>query len=141
MEWQNDPSSKSKADKFRHLRGQVQKGLHDMKDHWWERKVDEVQMYADSNNSKQFFEDLKTVYGLSQSGPTPLLSADVSTLIKDQETLREQWAEHFCKLLNRPSSVSTTAFDQIPQQPTLDELDHLPSVTDIMKAIHQLNSD
>ena len=71
----------------------------------------------------------------------PLLSADGSTLIKDQEALREWWAEHFTILLNRPSSVSATALDQIPQQPTLDELDHLPSVIEIMKAIHQINSD
>ena len=47
----------------------------------------------------------------------------------------------FSNLLNRPSLVSTTELDQIPQQFTLDELDHLPSVTGIKKAIHQMNSN
>ena len=47
VEWQNDPDSKAKTDKFRHLRGQAQKGLCQMKDNWWDRKADEVQKYAD----------------------------------------------------------------------------------------------
>ena len=127
--------------KFRHLRGQAQKGLHKMKDHWWDRKADELQKYADSNNSKQFFRVLRTIYGPTQSWPTPLLSADGSTLIKDQDVLREQWSEHFSNILNRPSSVIATAHDQIPQHPTLDELDHLPSDIEIKKAIHHMNSN
>lgn len=77
-----------------------------MKDKWWAGKAEEVQKYADSHNSKQFFGALKTVYGPSKSGSTPLLSADGSTLIKDQEGLRNRWAEHFKTLLNRPSAVS-----------------------------------
>ena len=46
------------------------KGLCEMKDHWWDRKTDEVQKYADSNNSKQLIRALKTVYRPTQSGPT-----------------------------------------------------------------------
>ena len=76
VEWKNDPSSKSKVDTFRHLRRQAQKGLYEMKDHWQDRKADEVQKYAYSNNSRQFFRSLKTVYGPSQSEPIPVLSAD-----------------------------------------------------------------
>ena len=34
----------------------------------------------------------------------------------------------YSNLMKRPSSVSTTALNQIPQQPTLDELNHLPSL-------------
>ena len=41
----------------------------------------------------------------------------------------------------RPSSVSATAVNQIPQQSTLDELDDLASVNEIMKATHQMNSN
>ena len=48
--------------------------------------------------------------------------------------------EHFSRLLNRPSSVSITALDQILQQPILDEFGLLMSVIEIMIAIHHLNS-
>ena len=141
VEWQNDPNSISKADKFRHLREQAKKRLCAMKYHLWDRKADEVQKYTSSNNSKQFFGALKTVYGPSQSGPTPFIYQ-----LTDQHWTRtkrlwaEWWAEHFRNLLNRPSTVSTTALDRIPLHPTQDELDH-QSVFEIIKAIHQMNSD
>ena len=114
MEWQKDPNPNPRQTNSDISRGQAQKGLWEMKDHWWDRKADEVQKshwwdrkadevqkYADLNNSKHFFGAPKTVYGPSWSGPTPLLSAEGSTLIKDQDALREQWAEHFSNLLNR----------------------------------------
>ena len=39
-----------------------------------------------------------------------------------KEALREWWAEHLSNSLNRPSSVSTTALDQISQQSTQDDV-------------------
>ena len=76
-----------------------------MHDKWWEKKAEEVQSFADSNNSKQFFSSLKTVFGPSKSGSSLQLSADGTTLIKDKAAIRERWKEHFSQLLNRPSSV------------------------------------
>ena len=85
-------------------------------------------MYADTHNSKKFFSALKAVYGPSKPGSTPLQSADGSMLIKDQEGLRKRWAEHFSTLLNKPSTVDHTALEQVPQQPTLNDLDLPPSM-------------
>ena len=80
---------------------------------------------------------MKAVYGPPKSGSTPLQSADGSTLIKDQEGLRNRWAEHFSTLLNRLSTVDPTALKQIPQRPTLNDLDLPPSMDE---AIKQMNS-
>ena len=63
------------------------------------------------------------MHGPSKPGSTPLLSADGSMLIKDQEGLRNRWAEHFSTLLNKPSTVDPIALEQVPQQPTLNDLD------------------
>ena len=111
-----------------------------MKDSWRDRKAEEVQMYADTHNSKKFFSSLKAVYGPSKSRSIPLLSADGSMLIKDQEGLRNRWAEHASTLLNRPSTEDPTALEQVPQQPILDDLDLPPSVDELTKAIKQTNS-
>ena len=94
-------------------------------------------MYADTHNSKKFFSALKAVYGPSKPGSTPLQSADGSMLIKDQEGLRKRWAEHFSTLLNKPSTVDPTALEQVPQQPTLNELDLPPSMDELSKALKQ----
>ena len=37
-----------------------------MKDTWWERKAAEIQSYADSNNAKLFYSNLKEVFGPPQ---------------------------------------------------------------------------
>ena len=138
--WQNDHSSQAKKDQYKHLKKQAQRKLREMKDAWWDRKAEEVQMYADTHNSKKFFSALKAVYGPSKSGSTPLQSADGSVLIKDQEGLRKRWAEHFSTLLNKPSTVDPTALEQVPQQPTLNDLDLPPSMDELSKALKQTNS-
>ena len=61
-------------------------------------------------------------------------------LIKDQEGVRNRWAEHFSTLLNRPSTVDSTPLEQVPQQPTLNDLDLPPSMDELTKAIKQTNS-
>ena len=58
-------------------------------------------------------------------------------LIKDQEGLRNRRAEHFSTLLNRPSTVDPTALEQVPQQPTLHDLDLPPSMDELTKATKQ----
>lgn len=80
------------------------------------------------------------MYGPTISSCSPLLSSDATTLIKDQAGLREQWVEHFSNLLNSPSTVGPAALSQILQQAVQDELDLLPSINKIMKAIFQTNS-
>jgi hypothetical protein len=59
-------------------------------------------------------------------------------LIEDHAALRERWVEQSNNLLDRPSSISTTALDQIPQQPTLEELDLTPTVEELKKAINKI---
>jgi len=117
MEWQNDPNSAPKKDRFKSLQATAQREIRKMQDQWWERKAEEVQHLADANNSKQFFSALKTVYGPSKSGTAPLLSSDGTTLIKDKQGINSRWKEHFSQLLNLPSSVDQTALDQIPPKP------------------------
>ena len=85
IEWQNNPSSVSKRERFKTLQAKVQSDLGLMQDQWWQDKAAEVQYYADTHNSKKFFSLLKTFFGPSASSCSPLLASDSSTLIKDQE--------------------------------------------------------
>ncbi|XP_068717545.1 craniofacial development protein 2-like [Montipora capricornis] len=71
IEWQNDPSSVSKRDKFKTLQAKVQSELRHMQDKWWEVKAAQVQLYADTHNANKFFSSLKTVFGPSASGCSP----------------------------------------------------------------------
>jgi hypothetical protein len=139
MEWQNDPSSVSNKERFKSFQAAAQREIRNMHDTWWEKKAEEIQGFAEYNNSKQFFSSIKTVFGLAKSGTSPLLSADGATLIKDKAAINERWKEHFIQLLNLPSSVSQSALDEIPQQPPIEELDATPTLEEVQMAIKQMS--
>ena len=89
---------------------------------------------------KKFFDALKTVYGPQSSGTTPLLSADGTSLLTDNEAILKRWAEHFDGVLNRPSSINDEAINRLPQVECNPLLDELPTVSGTVKAIKLLSS-
>ncbi|KAL6475004.1 hypothetical protein MHYP_G00160440 [Metynnis hypsauchen] len=137
--WQNNLSSTSKRDHFKHLQSQAQTALRRMQDEWWVHKADQVQLYADTKNSKMFFSAIKAIYGPSHPSTTPLLSAN-GTLLKERSAINERWREHFSTLLNRPSSVDADTLELIPQRPVIDSLDLPPTLEEVEKAIQQSSS-
>lgn len=139
VDWQNNPNCSSRRDRYKDLKAKAQRELRNMQNQWWERKADEVQLYADSNNSKMLFSAIKAIYGPSASGTAPLLSADGTTIIKDKEGIIARWEEHFSQLLNRPSNVDQAALEQIPQKPTQEGLDLPPTEDEVKTAIKQMN--
>ena len=52
IEWQNDISSTSKRDLFKHLQRQAQAALHRMRGEWWENKANEIASYSGTKNYK-----------------------------------------------------------------------------------------
>lgn len=117
----------------------VQERLRKMQDVWLSNKVDEIQGYADRHNLKNFYDALKEVYGWIPSGPSPLLSAEGSTLITDKVKILHRWGEHFDSVLNRPSSISDETINSLPQVPTNGELDDLLNFFETQKAIRLLS--
>ena len=72
--------------------------------------------------------------------PSPLLSADESTLLTDKDAILKRWAEHFNSVLNQPSSVNNNAINRLPQIECNVLLDEFPTVTEKRKAIQLLSS-
>ena len=93
----------------------MQTKLGEMQDNWLSKKADDIQQYADSYNSKRFYDILMTIYGPRSSGASPLLSADGSTVLTDKNAILERWLEHFKNVQNRPSSISAEAIVCMPQ--------------------------
>ncbi|BHF72040.1 hypothetical protein SprV_0401510300 [Sparganum proliferum] len=96
--------------------------------------------YADRNEWKNFFAAIKAVYGPPTKGTAPLLSADGSTLLTEKTQILQRWAEHFRGVLNRPSIISDTAIDRLPQVETNADLDLPPSLRETIRAVQQLSS-
>ena len=136
----DDPESTARKDALKNVRGNLQCKLRQLQDAWLSCKADEIQGYADTNDMKNFYHGLKEVYGPSTSGTSPLLSADGSTLITDKEKILERWAEHFDSVLNRPSAINNAAIDRLPQVPTDETMDALPTLEETQISIRQLTS-
>jgi exonuclease III len=138
--WINDKKSSSKHSAYKCTKQKVQARLRDMKDSWWKQKAEALQQAADRKDSKSFFDGLKAVYGPRSSGSTPIYNNDESLLLTDKSQILERWAEHFDKVLNCQSSVSSEALDDIEQLPLLESLSNTPSLDEVTKAVKQMSS-
>ena len=116
------------------------KTVQHMKDRWFSQKAIEIQGYADTHNSKHFYQAVRTLYGPQPADTSPLLSADGTELITDKPGILDRWAEHFESVLNRPSSFSIEAINRLPQTPTDTTLDNPPSATETEKATKQMST-
>ena len=138
-EYANDKNSQGKKDRYNKAKQLTQAKLREMKDNWWVERTNELQVAADTNNAKKFFSELKAVYGPSSRGSSPLYDLDGQTLIKEPALITDRWAQHFNLLLNRQSSVSDDAIEEVPQRPVIKELDIIPTAEETAKAIKQLS--
>ncbi|KAI8797699.1 hypothetical protein BgiBS90_000002, partial [Biomphalaria glabrata] len=62
----------------------------------------------ESKHAKQL-NVVKAFYSHQQNGSSPIFSADGNKLLTDKEDILVRWAEHFCTVLNCPSSISAEA--------------------------------
>ena len=136
----DDPNSTARKDALKNVCRNLQCKLRQLQDAWLSSKADEIQSYADMNDMRNFYHGLKEVYGPTTSGTSPLLSADGSTLITDKDKILERWAEHFDSVLNRPSAINNAAIDRLPQVPTDETMDALPTLEETQISIRQLTS-
>jgi hypothetical protein len=138
--YQNDPSSAVKKAAFVNIRRTVQNRLRKMQDDWLSAKADEIQLYADKNDHRRFYEALNTLYGPQSSGSSPVLNADGTTILTEKTQILQRWAEHFEAVLNRPSIVNDEAIDKMPQVAVNDSMSAPPDENEVKKAISQLSS-
>ena len=88
-----------------------------------------------TGNIRSMYEGIKT--GPSQCKSAPLKSSS-GELIKDKGKQMDRWKEHYSNLYSRPSTVSESALSAMEQFTVMHELDELPTLSELSKAIDQL---
>ena len=86
-------------------------------------KAEEIELASEQHDSKRLYSSLKALYGSQSSGSCPLLSSDGSKLLADKQEIRDRWAEHSDAVLNRPSTISDSAINKLPQVKVNESLD------------------
>ena len=138
LNYMNNKKSKKAKQKYIAIENCVQTCLRKMKEMWWKTKANELQQAADTHNSKKLYQGLKAIYGPPRKQSSALLSSDGSVkLVKDEDILN-RWAEHYCEVLNRQSSVNIDEIHSLPQSETILEIDHPPTAAEVKDAMKVL---
>ena len=111
-----------------------------MKEQWWSDRATELQEAADRKNAKLFYDGLKAIYGPQANGSSSILIAGAETRLTEPSRILERWAEHSSDVLNRSSTISQAAIDNIAQRPLMDELAQRPTLDETTAAIKKLSS-
>jgi len=108
-----NPNSASLRQRRKVLRNKVQTDLCQMENKWWTQKAEEIQRFADTNDTQKFYEALKTMYGPTRHAVHPVKSKDGTKVMKDHEGILSHWAEHLKELLNCVNPTDSTLVDLI----------------------------
>nr|VZI43908.1 unnamed protein product [Spirometra erinaceieuropaei] len=76
------------------------------------RNTEEIQGYADCNESKNFLAETTPIYGSATKTNAQLVGPDGSTLLSQ---ILRCWVKHFKSVLNRPSTISNAAIGRLPK--------------------------
>lgn len=139
--WQNDINCKSKRAAHAKAKAAVQYRVREMKNQWWMKKALEIQQLADSRDTRGFFDAIRAVYGPSYRGLNPLSTKDGLTLLKDDESIKNRWKEHYEDLLNRDTTAEMETLDQLPQQPIMVNMGAPPSLREVQDAIRKMRNN
>ena len=107
-----NPTSRTLREHFFTKRATVQHKLRCGVDNWW---AAQTQSYANINDTKSFYEALKSVYGARRFSLHPVRSTN-GVLIKNKELIIERWAEYLQNLLNKVHITDPDFLDDLPTQ-------------------------
>ena len=131
--------SRSNKLKWKELQTKVRDLTRELKNTWWENNAKEIQCCADTGRIQAFYEGIKKVNGPIRSSICPIKDAQ-GTLLKDNTKILKRWAEYYCDLLNSSRPSDQSVIEQLPQLPTVHQMDAPPTMEELKKAIDSLKS-
>ena len=104
---------------------------------YWMKLSQEIQQAADSGNIRGMYEGIKKATGPTSKKTAPLKDLQ-GNVITDKTKQMHRWVEHYGELYSRETKVTDAAIDAVEELPNMPELDTLPTMEELMKAINSL---
>ena len=123
----------------RDARNEVQKSARRCANDFWLELCRGIQTAVDTGNIRGMYEGIKKATGPTQTKTAPLKSSS-GVIIHDRGKQMERWVEHYSQLYSQENSVSDSAIDNIEAFTVMEELDEIPSLDELTKAIERLSS-
>lgn len=106
---------------------------------YWLNLCSKIQTAADTGNARGMYNGIKTATGPTSTKTAPLKSK-TGEVITDQSKQLQRWVEHYLELYATENVVTDAALDALPQLTVMEELDALPTMEELSKAIDCLSS-
>ena len=135
-DYNKHPSSENLC-KLRQARNEAKKLVRRCANDYWVELSQHIENASATGNIRAMYEGIKTATGPSQCKSAPLKSSS-GELIIDKGKQMDRWKEHYSNLYSRPSTVSESALSAMEQFTVMHELDELPTLSELSKAIDQL---
>ena len=133
----NKYPSKQNLCKLRQARKEAKQMVRRCANDYWVELSQRIENASATGNIRAMYEGIKAATGPTQSKSAPLKSSS-GELIVDKGEQMGRWKEHYSDLYSRQSTVSESALAAMGQLSTLHELDEVPTISDLKKAIDQL---
>ncbi len=128
-------SAKLQARAFREgIRNDIQRIA---RNNYWLILCQSIQLSADCGNIRAMYKGMKKAFDPSTIKIVPLRST-TGDVITDRGKQMERWAEHYQQLYSRENVVTDTVLESTTPLAAMKELDALPTVDELSKAIDSL---
>ncbi|XP_047486851.1 uncharacterized protein LOC125037704 [Penaeus chinensis] len=133
----NKHPSRENLYKLRQARNEAKQMVRRCANDYWMELSQHIENASATGNIRAMYEGIKTATGPTQIKSAPLKSSS-GELIVDKGKQLDRWKEHYSVLYSRQSTVSESALAAMEQLSVLHELDEMPTISELSKAIDQL---
>lgn len=132
-------NTRSNKAKFKAANKKLTGICRERKNEWWLAKAAELQVLADTNDIKGFYQSMKAIWGPRTSHPDQLLASNNTTLLTEKKDLLIRWSEHFKKLLNETPEIDQDAIKNLKQATVQNWMDECPEIDEVRRAVEMLS--
>ncbi|XP_020604539.1 uncharacterized protein LOC110043431 [Orbicella faveolata] len=104
---------------------------------YWQNLCTKIQTATNCGYAKGMCEGIKTATSPTSVKTAPL-KAKSGKVITNQSKQLQRWVEHYLKLYSTQNIVTDAALDALPRLPAMEELDEMPTLEELSKAIDNL---
>lgn len=138
VNWKQTPSQQN-LESLRRSRKESQKTARKCANDYWLQLCSTIEQASTTGNIKAMYEGIRQATGPSVKKTVPLKTKS-GEVITDKSKQMERWVEHYLELYSTENTVSEEAINSIQTLPVMEELDNMPTMAELVKAINALTS-
>lgn len=132
------PASEALKKQYQEARQKCQHEIRRIREEWWNKKINELQEYANKNDTYNLYRGITSIVGPIRK-PLNIIENKNGIKLSNKEDRLDRWREHFQHVFNQQTTVR---LEDLEINPILTEVpsDERPSEGEITTAINQMKN-